>query len=724
MVIKHNLSAMNAQRQYNIVGKRKAKHTEKLSSGYRINRAADDAAGLSISEKLRRQIRGLNQGIENTQDGVSLCQVADGALNEVHDMLHRLEELSVQAANGTNSKSDREMIQQEADQILSEINRISDTTMFNEQNLFGGVSAGETAGNSVQSGKKTAVQSVTKTANVMAKTEAYAVQYHANVPKLMTYGIGAARAAGTVCGGFTVSGGTLGTDYTFSGGVLTIISSAAVTIQNTNPASATTNRIEVAGGVSANITLAGVNIDVSSQVDTAAFKIADDSRGNVTVTLAGSNTLKSGENRAGLQKTGGISTGTLKIKGNGSLTAMGGQSGAGIGGGWLGSGSNITISGGTVTAMGGLEGAGIGGGFCESGNNITISGGTVTATGGRLGAGIGGGNTASGNNITISGGTVTATGGKSGAGIGGGFCFDGNNITISGGTVTATGGQYGAGIGGGDGGIGSSITISGTNTVVAVQKGYDARDVIGSGSGRDSTSNAVNRNGGLIIEGNTGKIYGDVTLKDDFTIAGNVTFDIDGNTAKNSTLTIGAGVTLTNNGTININKNDTLVVNGKLANNGTINNDGAIINTGSVQEGMDAEHPKPSKRWWIQCGSEAGVGMFVEIDFMNTNLLGLSGLNVTTEQGADAAMDAVSAALAYVSALRSKIGAQQNRLEHTIANESNIVENTTAAESRIRDTDMAEEMAAFSLANILEQAGNAMLVQANLSSEGILSLLQ
>ncbi len=265
MVVRHNLSAMNAQRQYNIIGKRKAKHTEKLSSGCRINRAADDAAGLSISEKMRRQIRGLNQGIENTQDGVSLCQVADGALSEVHDMIHRLEELSVQAANGTNSKSDRKMIQQEADQILSEIDCISDTTTFNEHNLLGGASAGETTGNSVQSGKKTAVQSVTKTANIMVKTEAYAVQYNANVPKLMAYGVGVPKGTGTVCGGFTASGGTLGTDYTFSSGVLTIISSAAVTIQNTNPAAATTNRIEVAGGVSANITLAGVNIDVSNQ---------------------------------------------------------------------------------------------------------------------------------------------------------------------------------------------------------------------------------------------------------------------------------------------------------------------------------------------------------------------------------------------------------------------------------------------------------------------------
>ncbi len=116
--------------------------------------------------------------------------------------------------------------------------------------------------------------------------------------------------------------------------------------------------------------------------------------------------------------------------------------------------------------------------------------------------------------------------------------------------------------------------------------------------------------------------------------------------------------------------------------------------------------------------------MFVEIDAMNTNLLGLSGLNVTTVEGADDAMDSVGGALAYVSAMRSKIGAQQNRLEHTIANESNIVENITAAESCIRDADMAEEMVAFSIADIFAQAGAAMLAQANTAGQGALSLLQ
>lgn len=135
-IVAHNMLAMNASRQYKIITKSKAKSTEKLSSGYKINRAADDAAGLSISENMRRQIRGLNQGTNNTQDGISVCQVADGALAEVDEMLHRITELSVQSANGTNTDKDREVIQDEISQILREIDRISNTTEFNTRKIF------------------------------------------------------------------------------------------------------------------------------------------------------------------------------------------------------------------------------------------------------------------------------------------------------------------------------------------------------------------------------------------------------------------------------------------------------------------------------------------------------------------------------------------------------------------------------------------------------------
>ncbi len=143
MVVQHNLTAMNANRQLGITTGMQAKSSEKLSSGYKINRAADDAAGLSISEKMRSQIRGLNKASANAQDGVSLIQVAEGALNETHSILQRMNELATQAANDTNTEIDRDAIQAEIDALTSEIDRIQSTTQFNTQNLLDGSFTGK-----------------------------------------------------------------------------------------------------------------------------------------------------------------------------------------------------------------------------------------------------------------------------------------------------------------------------------------------------------------------------------------------------------------------------------------------------------------------------------------------------------------------------------------------------------------------------------------------------
>ena len=144
MVVQHNLQAANTNRQLGITTSAQAKSTEKLSSGYKINHAADDAAGLSISEKMRSQIRGLNKASSNAQDGVSLVQTAEGALNETHSILQRMNELATQAANGTNTSVDRSAIRAELDQLTSEINRIQSTTQFNTMNLLDGTFSGAT----------------------------------------------------------------------------------------------------------------------------------------------------------------------------------------------------------------------------------------------------------------------------------------------------------------------------------------------------------------------------------------------------------------------------------------------------------------------------------------------------------------------------------------------------------------------------------------------------
>ena len=138
MVVQHNMQAANANRMLNVTTSAQSKSTEKLSSGYKINRAADDAAGLSISEKMRKQIKGLDRASTNAQDGVSCVQTAEGALTEVHSMLQRMNELAVQSSNGTLSEDDRNNIQDEVDQLVTEIDRVSETTKFNETYLLKG----------------------------------------------------------------------------------------------------------------------------------------------------------------------------------------------------------------------------------------------------------------------------------------------------------------------------------------------------------------------------------------------------------------------------------------------------------------------------------------------------------------------------------------------------------------------------------------------------------
>ena len=155
MVVQHNLRAMNSNRMLGVTSSQQAKSTEKLSSGYKINRAADDAAGLAISEKMRRQVRGLTKAVANAQDGISCVQTAEGALAEVHDMLQRMNELAVQSANGTNMSTDRGYLDKEVQQLKSEINRVSQSTTFNEQNLLNGnfsttLQVGSESGNEIE----------------------------------------------------------------------------------------------------------------------------------------------------------------------------------------------------------------------------------------------------------------------------------------------------------------------------------------------------------------------------------------------------------------------------------------------------------------------------------------------------------------------------------------------------------------------------------------------
>jgi len=160
MVVQHNLRAINSNRQLGLTTAAQSKSTEKLSSGYRVNRAADDAAGLAISEKMRRQVKGLTQASRNAQDGISAVQTAEGALNEVHDMLQRMNTLANQSANGTNTTTDRSYLQQEFSALQSEIDRVASSTTFNEQNLLNGSFTGKNLQVGAEAGQYIAISIV------------------------------------------------------------------------------------------------------------------------------------------------------------------------------------------------------------------------------------------------------------------------------------------------------------------------------------------------------------------------------------------------------------------------------------------------------------------------------------------------------------------------------------------------------------------------------------
>ena len=535
MKIQNNITAMNANRILGVNKSKTAKTLEKLSSGYRINRSADDAAGLAVSEKMRSMINGLTQAEKNCHDAVSLVQTAEGALNEVHAMLQRMSELANQAANGSYDDGvDRASLQLEFSQIQDEIDHIAEHTDFNGMNLFDGTggtthiigkpitdgstaNSSNTANNATNNTNNTTNSNTTNNSNTPSVTNLDDTQQQAPVMRTMSLRSVARAVSSITVGAFTLTGDNLteGTDYSYSGTTLTILSDKAITISGTT----TTDHITIKSGIEANVTLSGANIDLSSEWFVAPILV--DGTAKLNLTLAGENTLVGGGNCAGLQVADNA---TLVIDGQGELYATNGLNvGAGIGGGHEGTGGTIIINGGTITAIGGQYsagigsgadatsagsimindgtinatggegGAGIGGGYKGSGGDIDINGGTVTATGGAYAAGIGGGDRgSSGGNIDISGGTVTATGGFEGSGIGGGVEGDGGNIVIDGGNVTATGGDWAAGIGGGSKGDGGKIEISG-GTVNAT-----------GGSGAAAIGDGQNGSGGTFSTGTNG----------------------------------------------------------------------------------------------------------------------------------------------------------------------------------------------------------------------------
>lgn len=654
MVVQHNMQAMNASRMLNITSGNQAKSTEKLSSGFRINRAADDAAGLSISEKMRKQIRGLDQASTNAQDGVSAVQTAEGALTEVHSMLQRMNELAVQAANGTNSETDRNSIQDEIDQLTTEIDRVAETTKFNETYLLKGDQDGKDVTKTVKAhdagldGKlvENAVNGTTKfTLNEKLK-EGDKVTIGGK-----EYNIGVGKTEDSYKSATTLDTTTLkvGDSITVDG--------KTTTLSNNVKISDITTSLKAGTGTKA---VAGDQIIAKDGTTYQYYDEADIDGSSIKVAAGwyDKSTYEKSE--------------TFAVGGN--AKAIG----------------SIATEGATVKLAGTNADA------TDNGiKEYTIV--KNVASGEKSAWGVGGSGKITANNLK--GGTVVA----------------GDVVSRSGEEMTAVNANFAdvkklSDVAKSIGALASdaSVTVANNDATGSNSITYTIADTAAQ---EDVGGNKLTRD--HIIE----------LLKE----GQQVTITPKSGTAAKMTV---AGVDAADPDKISKSRAYTLMaeelqqassIGTDTAAKVTNNNDGSF----DIKQGTVTYKDKLSFNLHVGADADMTNKINVDVNSMSAASLGIKGINVADDTGKAAtyAIDAIADAVAKVSAQRSALGAVQNRLEHTIANVDNVVENSTAAESRIRDTDMADEMVTYSKNNILAQAGQSMLAQANQSTQGVLSIL-
>lgn len=541
MVVQHNMSAMNANRMLSVTTKQQAKATEKLSSGYRINRAADDAAGLSISEKMRSQIRGLDKASSNAQDGISLIQTAEGALNESHSILQRMRELSVQAANGTETDDDREAVQNEISQLQEELTRISETTEFNTMKLLDGSLAGPEG---VSTGSNQTIGA--QVANLKAAK---------------------ATAAGQ--------------DVT------------------ANPTALGTDTINIDG--------AEIKVDWTKLSTEDQAAIRKDFSSNMTSDEAkkAAQIIEKAINKA--IDESGLGVEHISVK------------------------SSVTGGAASFTFTSGSEG---------KDSKLNLNNGYLKIF--------------------------------TNSGIDGSAADKGQGTTKYAGEAVDVAEKFYANING------QSLVV----TPVAVAAGDDMSTIA------TNLQTAIN------------------------TAIG--TYNKDRDTDD-----------LLKNVTVEVSKDGRLVVNSE---SGTVSFSDFGSGEAVKKLGLDSAGTKTAANggMTLQIGANEGQTMNFGIKDMSAAALGVAGnkVDLSTQDGAKKATTTIDDAIKKVSAQRSELGAVQNRLEHTIANLDTAAENTQTAESAIRDTDMADTMVEYSKNNILAQAGQSMLAQANQATQGVLSLLQ
>ena len=548
MRIQHNIMAMNAYRNYTNNTSALSKNLEKLSSGYKINRAGDDAAGLAISEKMRAQITGLETAQKNAKDGISLVQTAEGALTEVHDMLNRMVELADQSANGTyDVETDRANLQKEVQQLKDEINRIADSANFNGIKLLDGSMDAEGIGGGAD--------------------------MNVNFGSVTAYEAGVSNADPT----FSVSLGGLSLKANASSGSLVLnVGGQNITLKFSGATKGSAVSLVSLKLSASSATLGGIKYDITVSQGSLKFEMAS------SVVLTAGMTLNP----------------SFEVK-------VGNATGASIESGLINKGTQVITSG----VIGGAE---------------KMATATFEITKDMLA-----------NGATIKIGDQTFT------------------IDYSKSKDEATGTTIG---------VKDLLTKDGQLDNTAIDEVITRITDAGKGSNLFTIGN--NGNNQITLQSKTGL-----------------------NSATYATL-------------------DT---------------------ADEIKKQVAVNAPtQPGKALTLQIGdtSDSFNRLSVSIQDMHVDSLGIEDLDISTQAGAQSAVDKIKAAINTVSSVRGTLGATQNRLDHTINNLSVMTENIQDAESTIRDTDVADEMMAYTKNNILIQSAQAMLAQANQVPQGVLQLLQ
>ena len=710
MRIQHNIMAMNAYRNYTNNVAAMKKNLEKLSSGYKINRAGDDAAGLAISEKMRAQITGLETAQKNAKDGISLVQTAEGALTEVHDMLNRMVELATQSANGTyDNTTDRYQMQKEVDQLLSEIDRIRDSSNFNGIKLLNGTlglntdafSFSEASAVAASDGQIAGTDLALNDAELHTEVSGNATQ----TPPALTIDLG---------------------DLAFD-----------------------------AGGGDTTVKLNVFGKDISLTLDATGGAASDGKYTTADIAAALKDALAA-DATLGVQTTDGLH-GTASGATNDGIKL--GDFVFTVGG----TGSEITLT------YAGLQPGTTAGDFKANGEFSTAQAETI--------------NTLIGQKVSVKeAGTAVQTGNvihdttkveyakaKTPSSLAG-VDIDISSLVAQGNTLTIDGTTYVF-----QTDAATTPTTPAGATVINVSAGktdeervHMAVDLLskqnpitgktdGTANGRTwkissagGTKIHIDQTAGTTDTTKSLKTYADVAAvisgTTPATAAKNVGTNIQINNdkvAEGNVLTIGEGdnavkYVFTEDLTGKSDTADTKYV--KFTKGGTdaaTNLQAKIGGTSEINDAKDtvtvraatANDKAPmvlGKGLTLQIGdtSDSFNQLNVAVQDMNAASLGIGNLKIDTEEAAQAAVDKIKAAINTVSDVRGTLGATQNRLDHTINNLSVMTENIQDAESTIRDTDVAEEMMAYTKNNILIQSAQAMLAQANQVPQGVLQLLQ